>query len=106
MSGTTFCFIFGLVLFATFLLGLWPALEIFDYFYKPKSYFQHDNYAWLFYILFFNGVILLTFGRYLASLIAYPYSSSFFRRNLERTTNEKFGEEFRRCVKRLVDIVE
>jgi len=40
------------------------------------------------------------------STIAYPYSSRLFRRNLARTTNEKFGSEFRRSVNRLVDIVE
>ena len=40
------------------------------------------------------------------SVISYPYSSRIFRRNLSRTTNEKFGEEFKRCVSRIVDIID
>jgi hypothetical protein len=58
------------------------------------------------YMLVLNGLLLLFGGRCIVSVIAYPYSSRLFRRNLARTTNEKFGEEFRRCVSRLVDVVD
>lgn len=45
-------------------------------------------------------------GRCIVSSIAYPYSSRLFRRNLDRSTNQKFGEEFKRCVSKVVGCVE
>lgn len=75
---------------------------------KPHKDFwdKYSNYGWFFYLMLINGLLLLIGGRCIVSSIAYPYSSRLFRRNLARTTNEKFGLEFKRCVTRLADVVE
>ena len=67
---------------------------------------KYSQYGWLTYLLVLNGLLLLLGGRCIVSVISYPYSSRIFRRNLSRTTNEKFGEEFKRCVSRIVDIID
>lgn len=69
----------------------------------PKDF---SRYFLLLYVMALNGLLLLLGGRCIVSVISYPYSSFLFRRNLARTTNQKFGEEFKRCVNRLVDVVE
>ena len=67
---------------------------------------EYESWGWVLFLLCLNGFLLLIGGKCIMSTIAYPYSSRLFRRNLARTTNEKFGSEFRRSVNRLVDIVE
>lgn len=44
-------------------------------------------------------------GKLLTSSIAYPYSNSCFTRHLKRTTNQRFGLEFRRCVERMTRMI-
>jgi hypothetical protein len=93
-----------LILLFTVLIGL-PTIVEYETVIEPGPK-QLSRYSLLLYMMAFNGLLLILGGRCIVSVISYPYSSILFRRNLARTTNQKFGEEFKRCVNRLVDVVE
>jgi len=57
------------------------------------------------YIIAFNLFWILAGGKYLVSTIAFPYSNFFFSRHLRRTTNQRFGTEFDRCIDRMVKVI-
>lgn len=75
---------------------------------SPGKHFfaKYRQWGLLTYLLVFNALMILILGRNVVSIIAYPYSFSFFRRGLARTTNHKIALDFKRCVSRLVEIVE
>jgi hypothetical protein len=74
---------------------------------SPGKHFEkYRQWGLLTYLLVFNALMILIVGRNVVSIIAYPYSFSFFRRGLARTTNHKIALDFKRCVSRLVEIVE
>jgi hypothetical protein len=98
------CLTFMLIVIFTVLIGAPTIIEYYTIVEPgPK---ELSRYSLLLYVMAFNGILLILGGRCIVSVISYPYSSFLFRRNLARTTNQKFGEEFKRCVNRLVDTVE
>ena len=106
LAGSAFCLTFLILVIFASLMGL-PAVLKYEASVTPSHALdRYSQYGWLTYLLVLNGLLLLLGGRCIVSVISYPYSSRLFRRNLARTTNEKFGEEFKRCVNRMVDIVE
>jgi hypothetical protein len=87
-------------------IGIWPALEYYEKNYLKDPTLSFTHYYFVMYLLVFNGLLLLCGGRYIASVMAYPYQSCFLSRHLARTTNQRMGEEFQRCVERLTDVME
>ena len=74
---------------------------------SPGTHFEkYRQWGLLTYLLLFNALMILIVGRNVVSVIAYPYSFSFFRRGLARTTNHKIALDFKRCISRLVEIIE
>lgn len=57
--------------------------------------------SWLVYVLIFNTTFIMVGGAYIASTAAYPYSNSILVRNLQNTTNRRFGTEFARLIDRM-----
>lgn len=99
-----FCLTLLLVVVFTALIGI-PTIIEYETVIAPTPK-QFSRYSLLMYVMALNGMLLLLGGRCIVSVISYPYSSHLFRRNLARTTNQKFGEEFKRCVNKLVDVAE
>ena len=71
---------------------------------------KHVNWAfpwnsWLIYVLIVNTTFLMVGGAYLVSTAAYPYSNTLIVKNLNKTTNRKFGLEFGRCIDRMTHMI-
>ena len=62
-------------------------------------------WAWLLYVIVVNTTILMIFGSYIASSLAYPYSNSILVKRQRDQTNVRFGTEFRRCVERMTRMI-
>ena len=84
---------------------LLPVLSLLKYLGVTKDQFTIPVYAWVIYVIIFNTVILILLGLTLTSSIAYPYSNRFFTKHLKRTTNQRFGMEFSRCVERMTRMI-
>ena len=57
------------------------------------------------YIIIFNSIVLVQLVKFVASSIAYPYSSSMFNKKMRANTNSRFGFEFRRCIERMTRMI-
>ena len=84
---------------------LLPLLSLLKYFGVGVDSFTIPIYAWVIYVIIFNTVVLILLGLTLTSSIAYPYSNRFFTKHLKRTTNQRFGMEFSRCVERMTRMI-
>jgi len=87
LSGSAVCATLVVLFVTAIYIGMWPALEYYERNYLKDPTLQFTHYYYVMYLLVFNGVLLLWGGRYIASVMAYPYQSCFFSRHLERTTN-------------------
>ena len=59
----------------------------------------------LIYIPLGASFLLFLIGQFLAGIVAYPYSSSFFNKSYQRQSNFRIGIEFVKCVERMTRLI-
>ena len=103
-GSSSFCRVATITLLVLTSIAL-PILSLLNYLKFIHHTFRIPIYAWAIYIVVFNTVALILLGKFLTSSIAYPYSNSFFTSHLKRTSNQRFGQEFSKCVERMTRMI-